>query len=112
MKCGKKCTKFMELDHMLKCRKEFWGDLKSKPPNAKTRRQRIAKELRKARDQYQARVERIGKAEGDKVSNNLLFQIDGEEVCEKAFINVLGLADRNGQKSKMWNHEIAKFFGT
>lgn len=110
-KCKLKCERFMQFDVLLKHRESFWGDIASKAPNAKTRRQRIAKEIDVARNQYVERIERGGLFASDKPRDNLLFKVDGEEVCEKAFVTILGLADSNGQKSKMWTHEAEKYFG-
>ena len=110
-KCKLKCHRFMQFDVLLKFRESFWGEMGTKAPNAATKRLRIAKEIATARRQYTDHVELHGRSEVDDSKNNLLFMIDGEAICEKAFVNILGLADSNGQKSKMWNHEVSKFFG-
>ena len=101
----------MQFSTLVKYRESFWGEEGTNAPNAATRRRRIAKEIAKARNQYVERVELYGRSDHDKHRDNLLFQIDGEDVCEKAFVNILGLADSKGQKSKIWSHEVAKFFG-
>ena len=32
-------------------------------------------------------------------------------MCEKSFVNLLGLADNNGFKLKTWNNEVDIFLG-
>ena len=73
------------------------------------RREHIANELQRARHQYLDKLQRVGVADKRKNDNNFTFIVNGKEVCEKAFVNVIGIADLNGHKSKMWNHEVIKF---
>lgn len=67
-------------------------------------------EFCKAREQYTARLER-GYAPSPAKDGSFLFLINSQEVCEKAFVNILGVSDTNGHKSKTWNHERLKFLG-
>ena len=40
-----------------------------------------------------------------------VFLANGVEMCEKSFVNLLGLADSNGFKLKTWNNEVDIFLG-
>lgn len=41
--------------------------------------------------------------------DQLCFKVGGKQVCEKAFANIIGMADANGFKNKVWN-DVAKNF--
>ena len=60
------------------------------------RREKISRILKEAREQYFKRLESQGGAVKTiaKKEDNLLFVIDKEEVCEKAYVNILGLASQ------------------
>jgi hypothetical protein len=100
----------MRFEQLTVHREKFWG---GKPPTAKVRREKIGRILKEAREEYFKRLESQGGAvkTNAKREDNLLFVIDKEEVCEKAYVNILGLASSKGDKSKMWNDEVSKFFG-
>ena len=70
----------------------------------------MKEEFSKARAQYLQKLERGGTPSPAK-HGSFLFLINSQEACEKAFVNILGLADTNGHKSKTWNHERSKFLG-
>ena len=95
---------------LLKYRERFWGTGASVVTGS-MRRERIKKELQRARQQYLDKLQRVGVVDKRKNDNNFTFTVNKNEVCEKAFVNVLGIADLNGHKSKMWNHEVQKFKG-
>ena len=68
--------------------------------------------MRKAREQYIKRLESCGASESSSQSSeNLLFLIDGDEVCEKFFATMIGVVTATGFKSKVWLNERAKLFG-
>lgn len=67
------------------------------------RRQNIRDELAKARGLYLEKIKR-GDSKGVVRNGDLqfVFIVEGREVCEKAYVNLLGLADAKGHRTKMW----------
>lgn len=112
LKCTLQCQKFMEPATMMKYRELFWGEESAAPPTAKLRREKIQCELKKAWQKYAAMHRgHENTSPDDKDRTHFMFTIDDKAICEKAYVNILGLADTKGHKSKMWKHEVDKFFG-
>ena len=41
--------------------------------------------------------------------NNLCFTLDGVILCEKAFVNILGMANSRGEKHTTWRNCLKEF---
>jgi hypothetical protein len=96
----------MDIFSLGRFRSNFWGDV----PNAKDRREKIQNELAKARAEYDKRLA-VGSIVLQDYKTPLVFSVNGNIVCEKAFVNILGIADRLGNKSKTWIDEVDIFLG-
>ena len=96
----------MTLRTIARLRHQFWG----KVPNREERRAKIETLLLEARRQYNERSQRK-EIDPSKYSNWLCFVVDGQVVCEKAFVNMLGLADNRGAVSKVWRDEVRALTG-
>jgi len=87
------------------CRKTFWEDR----PSASARREKMFRILQNARRDY---LTRCASQEFDSsiYPNQLCFVLnDGTLVCEKAFVNVLGMANAKGEKQKTWKSTLSNF---
>jgi len=81
-------------------RKRVWG----KHPSAKQRRKIIQHELREANIEFNKEV-LLGTLHQSECSTPFVFLVHGKSMCEKSYVNLLGLADNKGYKSKIWNDE-------
>jgi hypothetical protein len=89
-------------------RKQFWGD----KPGPHERRALIQSELIKANKEYLKRLYSGDIIiEKNKDVRPFIFLVGEKEVCEKAFVNLLGIANFQGYKTKVWNDEVDIFQG-
>ena len=90
----------MTLRTLYNKRYHFW----SKEPTGEQRRAKIETILKEARKEF---IERSanGGIDPRQHRNKMVFLLDGEIVCEKAYANMLGLANDNGAVSKVWRDE-------
>lgn len=86
-------------------RTKFWGDR----PTRKERREKIKDALREARRKYLLNASLEGEVDQAQFPGQLCFVVGGVQVCEKAFANILGMADTNGFKNKAWVSEAKAF---
>ena len=96
----------MNVSHLAAYRHNFW----STGPSAKERREKIHQELQKANSKY-LQLLASGLLAGEDHKTPFVFMANGKAVCEKAFVNILALADNKGNKSKTWTDEVAIFLG-
>ena len=87
-------------------RRRFWKS----EPNASERRANIIAELTRASTDYAAMLKAGAIKEGE-FESPFVYRVNNKVVCEKAFVNVIGMADINGFKLKTWIHEEAIFTG-
>jgi hypothetical protein len=87
-------------------RNQFWG----KEPSPAERRNLMATMIRKARDAY---LKKIATENVDSAAypNQLLLEANGIEMCEQAFVNMLGLGTSQGYRSSTWINEVDIFNG-
>ena len=97
---NKDCLKNLTLRGMVKKRSAFW----SKKPNREQRRAKIETILKEARQAY-LDLSAKGTIDPCQHPNKLVFFIDGSVVCEKAYVNMLGLANDKGAISKVWKDQ-------
>lgn len=93
----------MDVMHL---RQEFWAS----EPSASERRTRMHAAVSIAREQYMVAVTKK-KIDPDDYPDNLLFMAGEVEVCEKSFVNALGLNSSTGYKSKTWRDVVDIFTG-
>ena len=79
-------------------------------PKPEARRKLIQNELKTAHQEFLMRLN-SGGIKGSEYSEPFYFKINSKEVCEKAFTNVLGLADKAGNIFIPWKEESAIFQG-
>jgi hypothetical protein len=107
MECKRNCREnLLNINILLPFRERFWGD----NPKPSTRREKIRRELSLANIEYTERL-RYQLEVKSQYKKPFVFHVDGKEVCEKAFVNILGIADFNGQKTRLWNGEVSSFLG-
>jgi hypothetical protein len=84
----------------------YWGDL----PTAKLRREKTSNSCCDARSRYlhRASIEALDPAD---YPDQLIFSVNGEEVCQKYFANMVGMADDSGFKNKVWVSEVNRYLG-
>lgn len=87
-------------------RKEFWGS----EPSARERRAKMQNALQAAREEYDEKVYR-GDINPTDYKKKLFFKMGDVELCEKAFVNLLGLATVTGFKTRVWREEVDIFLG-
>lgn len=85
---------------------QFWG----KRPRGSARREKIQQALRDASKVFQTRLS-LKQIDASKYSRPFVFLANDVEMCEKAYVNLLGLADSNGYKLKTWINEVDIFLG-
>ena len=100
--CDRKCMDFVTMKNFAEYRIKFWGN----HPTGEDRRNKINIALQTARDEYVRRGRATSK---DQEESGFVFIVGGKDVCEKAFANLLGLADLNGSKGRMW-YDCLKIF--
>ena len=90
--------KNLSFDDLCSARADFWAD----HPNAMQRRKKMRAAIECARKNYllQASVEAMNPEE---YANQMVFYCGAREVCERAFCNIIGVASRQGFKSRVWN---------
>ena len=100
----KDCLDTLRFDAMVDCRTKFWNDT----PTAKLRRQRIRNILREAREEFDTRCQEKTIDPSD-FPNSFVFLLEGKIICEKAFVNLIGLANCDGEKTRPWINEVRNF---
>jgi hypothetical protein len=88
-------------------RRDFWGSV----PTGADRRVKIQHALSVANKNFNHLLQ-LGAISATDYKRPFLFRVGETEVCEKAFVNLLGLADIKGHKPKTWLEEVSIFFGT
>lgn len=74
------------------------------------RRKKIQQALSEASSAFHARLA-VKKLNAAEYTRPFVFLANGVEMCEKSFVNLLGLADSNGYKLKTWNNEVDIYLG-
>lgn len=96
----------MDMNLLLEYRRDFWGDT---VPSARDKRAKLQDLLTTANRKYVKLLSR------NEIEPNqeapFAFVVGGKRFCEKAFVNLLGLADATGHKSKAWRKAVGKFTG-
>jgi hypothetical protein len=87
-------------------RKDFWG----KEPSPVERRNKMFNLIRQARDAYLKKVA-IDPVDLTAYPNQLLFEAEGTQMCEQAFVNMLGLGTAQGYRSVTWIDQVDIFNG-
>ena len=103
----KNCLERITLRSLANLRQHFWYHV----PSREERRTKIETILKKARVQYTERAFRK-EIDPSQYPNCFCFDIDGQNICEKAYANALGLANDKGATSKVWKDEVKAFTGT
>ena len=97
----------MDVRHLLDFRLAFWG---KKAPSSKEKRAKIREALKRASDEYNNLLATKDITIQD-YKTPFAYRASGNLVCEKAFVNMLGMADSKGNKGKMWKNEMAIYLG-
>jgi hypothetical protein len=92
---------------MVQYRLSFWG----KSPTRIERQRMMKEKIASAREVFMSRVSDETFSAKD-YPDKLIFMADGVEMCEQAFVHMLGLATRQGYKSPVWIREKQYFTGT
>ena len=85
-------------------RRNFWGDT----PTAMERRAKVASALHKARGAYVLKSS-LEPLIPEDYPDQLLFKAEGKHVCQKYFVNLVGMSDSKGYRNKVWLDEVKKF---
>lgn len=101
------CLEKISLRSLANLRHHFWRQV----PNREERRAKIENILKEARAQFTERAFRK-EIDPSQYPNCFCFNIDGQNVCEKAYANALGLTNDKGATSKVWKDEVKVFTGT
>ncbi len=101
------CFKHIALDTIFAHRLRFWGRTVL---NARERRDKIRDELQIAHNEYNKRCSE-NKLKVDSGKSPFIFMAGGKQFCEKAYVNLLGIANYEGFKTKTWNAEVKIFLG-
>lgn len=104
--CDRKCLSQLRYVDILALRKEFWAS----EPSASERRTRIHTALVKARAACLQKIT-LKEIDPDHYPDHLLFMVGDIEVCQKTFVNALGLQTSAGFKSRTWKDEVDIFIG-
>lgn len=102
--CRRNCSLSVTFIAMSSFRSQFWGDV----PTSKERRSKIAAAIATARENY-LRLASVEALDPLDYHGQLLFRAGGKFVCQKYFANLLGMADSNAFKNKVWVNEVNKF---
>lgn len=103
--CLRECGKGVTYANLIKWRTKFWGDC----PTAKARRAKIRDALKEARRVYLSHSATEGVIHQKYFPGQFCFKVGGVQVCEKSFANIVGMADANGFKNKVWLSEVEHF---
>lgn len=103
---NKKCFLSQTIETVKNFRIQFWGTR----PRASSRREKIQKALHDASVAFQTRLA-LKQIDAAKYRRPFVFLVNDEEMCEKSYVNLLGMADNNGYKLKTWNNEVDIFLG-
>jgi hypothetical protein len=98
--CGRNCAAGLEVEAVARYRRRFWETV----PTAIQRRQKVAQVLDEARDTYLKRAN-IKSLDPSDNPDQLIFNFNGKDVCQKFYANLLGMATPEGYKSKQWVDE-------
>ena len=102
-KCGRSCSKGLTVSTLKSFRESFWvGDATT----AIEKRRSIFCALKTAQERYLCMASAEAVNPND-FSDELCFKVDGKIVCQKYFANLVGMADRNGFKNKLWLSEVS-----
>jgi hypothetical protein len=85
----------LEVEAVARYRRRFWETV----PTAIQRRQKVAQVLDEARDTYLKRAN-IKSLDPSDNPDQLIFNFNGKDVCQKFYANLLGMATPEGYKSK------------
>jgi hypothetical protein len=96
----------MDMNLLLEYRRDFWGN---GTLSAKDKRAKLHDVLTTASREY-VKLLSINEIEPN-LEAPFAFVAGGKRFCEKAFVNLLGLADSTGYKSKAWNQAVQRFKG-
>jgi hypothetical protein len=97
----------VDVRDLLDFRLAFWG---KKAPSSKEKRAKIREALKRASDEYNNLLPTKNIMIQD-YKTPFAYRAFGKLVCEKAFVNMLGMADLKGNKGKMWKNEMAIYLG-
>ena len=95
----------MTFSGVIDLRMKFWGN----DPGRKEAREKIRDALLEARRTYLLHASLDDVINPTDFPGQLCFKVGGLQVCEKAFANIVGMADGNGFKNKVWVEESRNF---
>jgi hypothetical protein len=98
----------MDMNLLKEYRDNFWGD-NVNTLSSNDKRDKIHSELEVANREY---FRLLGRGEIEQNDDTpFAFVAGGRRFCEKAYVNLLGLADNTGHKGKTWRKVVKKFTG-
>lgn len=103
----KRCFLKLSIETIAQFRIDFWGS----NPSRDAKRHKIQHAIRAAADEFNRRLEHKRIIDVNAYKQPLVFVANGDEMCEKSYVNLLGLGDSTGFKIKLWNEEISNYFG-